>query len=485
MSVAGGIIERMFEQLPDAALIDAVGEAMRAESVAVARRFGLIGELDARRTRELAESNLWCTDPFEEVTAEISAAENISRGRASHEVHTARLLRDRLPQVAAVFATGVIDERMVTIIISRTENVEDELMPQLDAALARHCVKWMRHSGPKLVDRLDLWVAKFDPAAVRVPPRVDDNRHVIVWPTSAGMAGIWASIHAPDAAAFDDRLDALAAGVCDNDPRTKEQRRADACGALGRGEARLACQCGAADCPVTVEGKAAADVVIHVLAEQTTLDGTSDRPGYLAGFGVLPAESVRGLAAKARLKPVVMPSGVPDRGYRPSAVTAEFVRWRDLTCRWPGCDAPVARCDIDHTVPYPVGLTHPSNTKLFCRTHHLVKTFYSGPGGWTDQQLPDGTIVFRAPTGHTYTTESIGGMLFPALRQSTGQLILPPKADVPETDRALMMPRRKQTREEDRRDRIIAERRLRTELIAEEERQRQAWLAANYEPPPF
>ena len=48
-----------------------------------------------------------------------------------------------------------------------------------------------------------------------------------------------------------------------------------------------------------------------------------------------------------------------------------------------------------------------------------------------------------------------------------------------------MMPRRKQTREQDRRDRINAERRERTELIAEEERQRQAWLAANYEPPPF
>jgi hypothetical protein len=48
-----------------------------------------------------------------------------------------------------------------------------------------------------------------------------------------------------------------------------------------------------------------------------------------------------------------------------------------------------------------------------------------------------------------------------------------------------MMPRRKQTRDQDRRDRITAERRQRSELIAEEERQRQAWLAENYEPPPF
>ena len=32
---------------------------------------------------------------------------------------------------------------------------------------------------------------------------------------------------------------------------------------------------------------------IHVLAEQATLGGTSNHPGYLPGFGILPAESVR------------------------------------------------------------------------------------------------------------------------------------------------------------------------------------------------
>jgi hypothetical protein len=99
--------------------------------------------------------------------------------------------------------------------------------------------------------------------------------------------------------------------------------------------------------------------------------------------------------------------------------------------------------------------------------------------------LPDGTIILTAPTGHTYTTEPHGAAMFPTLGQPTGELDIPPALQVPETDHTAMMPRRKQTREQDRRDRINAERRERTELIAEEERQRQAWLAANYEPPPF
>ena len=66
------MIECMFEEFTDAALIDAMGEATRDESAAVARRFALIGQLDARRAKDLAESIFWRTDPYEEVTAEIS-----------------------------------------------------------------------------------------------------------------------------------------------------------------------------------------------------------------------------------------------------------------------------------------------------------------------------------------------------------------------------------------------------------------------------
>jgi hypothetical protein len=78
--------------------------------------------------------------------------------------------------VAQVFVSGVIDFRMVATIIARTNNVDNDVISDLDAAIARHCVKWMKLSSPKLRDRVDLWVAKFDPAGVRVPPKVKDNR---------------------------------------------------------------------------------------------------------------------------------------------------------------------------------------------------------------------------------------------------------------------------------------------------------------------
>ena len=207
--------------MPEAELIDVMGEATRDESTAIAQRLLAVGELYARRAQELAETFWWRTDPTEEVAAEISAAQNISRARAVGQIHYGRTLRERLPQVAKVFARGVIDFRMVSTIIARTENVDDEVMTRLDEALARHAEKWMKLSGPKLRDRLDLWVAKFDPAGVRVPPKIDEDRYVEIVPTEVGMAGVFGNIHAADGAALDQRLDALAATVCEHDPRTR------------------------------------------------------------------------------------------------------------------------------------------------------------------------------------------------------------------------------------------------------------------------
>ncbi|OKH78663.1 hypothetical protein EB73_37460 [Mycobacterium sp. SWH-M3] len=466
-----------------AEFIDGMSAAWRAESAAIAARLDQIGRLDAQRTVELAQTVFWRVDPFEEVAAEVSAALRISHARAGTQIRHARALR-KMPAVAARFAAGDIDWRVMEMILHRTPNVTDEAWPGLDAAMARHCDKWMRLSEPKLRDRIDQWIAKHDPDAVRVPPEVADGRYVEIAPTEPGMAGIWARLDALDAAAFEQRLITIAATVCDQDPRTGMQRRTDAIGALGRGRPWLDCQCGLPDCPAVADKRRAADVVIHVLANQSTLDGTSNDPGYLPGFGVQPAETVRAAAQTATIKPVVIPQDTAEPRYRPSATLATFIRWRDLTCRFPGCDQPAVNAEIDHTTPYPVGPTHPSNTKLYCTLHHLVKTFCAG---WWDRQSPDGTVEFTTPTGHVYSTDAHGAVLFPVLGRPTETLDVPGPQE-PGPHKAVMMPRRRQTRDQDTAQRIAAERRLRhalNEQLAETQRQQQQWLTDHAEPPPF
>ncbi|MFL6087291.1 MAG: DUF222 domain-containing protein [Mycobacterium sp.] len=149
-----------------------------------------MAELYVRRCGELGEQQWWCVDACDAVAAEVSAAQNISHARAVGQMQFACALWHRLPAVARVFSSGVIDFRVVSTIVSRTENVEDDVMAQLDDAIARHAEKWMKLSGPKLRDRVDLWVTKFDPAGVRVPPKVNDNQYVDLCPASPGMAGL-------------------------------------------------------------------------------------------------------------------------------------------------------------------------------------------------------------------------------------------------------------------------------------------------------
>jgi hypothetical protein len=476
-----------FVGVDNAGVVDVITDAARQQNAMCGRELAAIGELYARRApKDDVDRENWAIDSHENVVAEVAAALGLSRGRARGRLHYAIALRERLPRVAEVFARGLIDFRMMAAVVSRTELVEDPaLIAKLDAAIARHSPKWMRLSGPRLFERIDMWVMRFDPAGKRLPRERTENRYVEIAPTDAGLAGVWAQLHATDGMALDQKLDALAETVCAADPRTKQQRRADALAALAGGLTAMRCQCGSPDC-LAAQRRPATDVVIHVLAERATINGDAQSPGYLQTFGPLDSTSLRDMAITAKIKPLVMPSTGPERGYRPSAALADFVRWRDLTCRFPGCDKPAEVCDLDHTVPFPMGPTHASNLKLLCRYHHLIKTFYTRCGGWADRQLPDGTVEWTAPSGHTYTTTPGGSIFFPVLAVPTGELKVAQVVEPPRLTKGLMMPRRKRTRAEDRRYRITLERRINEQRHAEERlAQQRRKRAAGYDPPPF
>lgn len=204
---------------------------------------------------------------------------------------------------------------------------------------------------------------------------------------------------------------------------------------------------------------------------------TKPAPALIVGGGIIPTslltELVRG---GAQIRPLHhLGDGPPEPGYRPSTALDEFVRLRDMTCRFPGCDHPAFTCDIDHTMPYAAGgLTHPSNLKCVCRKHHLLKTFWSGVNGWRDEQRPDGTVIWTSPTGQIYITRPGSQILFPTLCLPTGELPSAPRLDRSSDDRGVMMPKRRRTRAQDRTHRIDAERALNDAHVAERN-----------QPPPF
>ena len=350
---------------------------------------------------------------------------------------------------------------MIAAAIFRTDLVQDKAaLAKIDAQLAIKAPGWNKLSREKITELVDWMVLELDPDAVRVARQRDLDRHIEVGPGGHGMAEIWGEVRGPDAAALDAKLDELAGTVCRDDPRTRTQRRADALSPLAAGATTMACACGKPDCPAAGADQPAIPIVINVLAEAATVEGRSEKPGYLPGYGAIPAATVTEMATHASLRPVPTPKDLgAEPQYRPSAALTRFVRCRDLTCRWPGCDQPAMGCDIDHSVPYPYGPTHPSNNKPYCRIHHLFKTFCAGPAGWAEQQRPDGTIIWTSPRGRTYTTTPGGARFFPQLAVPTGELILPATRP-PHPNRGLAMPKRKRTRAEDRAYRIEWERGL-------------------------
>jgi hypothetical protein len=501
----------MFDSLDDEAVVTAIADAARTENIQCARRIALIGELYERRAVPVEDPHgreLWRIDPWDSVAAEIGATLRVTAAAAGALIHDAICLRDRLPKVAAVFATGAITLATVRLIAARTLLALD---PAVLAAIDAEIADLVTNSGPlsrnKTEQAIDEIVVRHDPNARRRTERAARARYLDIQTNTTGLATLTGDLYATDATLLDRRLTALAHTVCDDDPRTMDQRRADALGALAAGQTSLPCACGQDSCPAGDRAKESPSVVVHVVAEAAALataassvdqlhgtqpgdDGPeiitsrerfaeiindalhptsepppsttpSPTPGVVLGGPVIPTALLADLAARglATVRPVIHPGdSPPENHYQPSRALADFVRCRDMTCRFPNCNRPADLCEIDHTVPYGCGgPTHASNIKCLCIFHHLLKTFWTGLHGWFDTQYPDGTVVWRSPSGQHYRTTPGSKLLIPALCAPTGTLTLPKQSDGSQY-RGMKMPKRPETRATSQLRRILAER---------------------------
>lgn len=514
------------------------GERVRAharlENAACAARLASMADMlaDAHSADGSADREQWRYDNWAAVCAQIGAAHDVTSGAASGLLLDAVTLRERLPRVAAVFAEGRITYRLVHAICARTMLVQDpEALRAIDAELAALIRTWGAMSVSASDQAIDTLVLRHDPCALRHTERAVRGCHVDVCVDDAtGVAHLSGSLPATDGKAFDRRLDALAHTTCDRDPRTIDQRRSAATGAIAFGWDRLPCLCGRPDCDAATR-PGSGGVVIHVVASADAIadDGPPPEPeppttpepsttpepdpepeagpkvdasppaapsasallgeqppllpkpwytytwsgltaalhddagecpaaapAVILGGSVMPGAVAALAAMHATVKPLIHPGQAPpEAGYRPSTALAEFVRCRDLTCRFPGCTKPATVADLDHTIPYPYGPTCASNLKCLCREHHLLKTFWPG---WHDEQLADGTVIWTDPDGQTYTTHPGSRLLFPELCVPTADVTAMRSPPAKHTA-GLTMPRRSITRAAARRQRIDDERR--------------------------
>jgi hypothetical protein len=377
--------------LPDPALVDAIVGFERVVAWAQARQARLIASLAARRA-EPGSLTDWASE-------EVATALHQSSGTAAFRTRQATALVDRLPDTLAAWEAGLVDQRRVSVITDTTANLTDE---HAAAVEARVLPKAPQQTAAQLRAAVKRAIIAVDPAgATERHVAARKERRVAVNPEDDGMASLWALLPAPDAIAAFEWLTRLARGCGAGDPRTMDERRADLLADLLSGRVRNPDLV----LPMPVNpGKP----LVQVVMPMTALFGLTDDPSELLGYGPITAEAAREIAATATWRRLLVDpasGALLDHGrttYTPPVALADFVRARDVYCRFPGCQRKAVNGELDHVRAFADGgATSATNLAGFCVRHHHLK--HAG-GGWQVRALPDGGLEWITPTGHRHVT---------------------------------------------------------------------------------
>jgi hypothetical protein len=163
--------------------------------------------------------------------------------------------------------------------------------------------------------------------------------------------------------------------------------------------------------------------LVHVVVAHSTLVGADDSPAELTGYGPVPADLARSIAADAVWKRLVtdpLSGALLDHGrttYRPPAALADFVAARDVHCRSPICRRRATDGELDHALAWEHGGgTDEANLHALCTADHHRK---HAPG-WSVAVEDGRTLTWITPTGHRYSSHPHD------YRDSTGPPPTPP-----------------------------------------------------------
>ena len=363
-------------------------------------------------------------DPARE---ELAHALRSSIPAMGNRIAAARALA-QCPQLVDLVTSGAISAwaaRLVTDHLTDLDHADSSLVVADVADRVRRrlgCGRRPYHSAEvnRLARAARLRIVPEQDRAARV--RAHAGRRVCVYSRGDGMASVVADLAEVDAFRIHRRLTAIAAGLqADSvstgtrEPGTRDQLRADVLVDLllgsptgSTGQPRSAQPDGYLEVPPPpdasgtekepppIRGDGARPGLvpprpdIQVVVSLEALLGLAQQPALLPGVGPIPADVARELAADGRWRALLTDASgaitaVGARTYTPSAAVARLVRAREPHCRFPGCRQPAVTCDLDHTVPWPIGSTTPENLGPLCRRHHQLKTH----GGWALDPIAD------------------------------------------------------------------------------------------------
>ena len=118
-----------------------------------------------------------------------------------------------------------------------------------------------------------------------------------------------------------------------------------------------------------------------VILDAATALHLAEEPGYVPGYGWVPAPIAREILADAdswrRWLLDDASRQIIDAGtvrYRPSAALRDLVSGRDVTCTADTCSRPAGETQLDHAIDFDGSNTTPANLHLVCGPDHLAVT---------------------------------------------------------------------------------------------------------------
>jgi Domain of unknown function (DUF222)/HNH endonuclease len=333
------------------------------------------------------------------VREEVGCALGLSSRAAGARIAIARALCGTLPATLAMLGTGALGWRHALAVVEECGGLDGPTAAAVQAAVLPTAAG-QRWGALRKALRKALLVAVPDHDTVRREEALA-GRNVEVCRGDWGMSLLVATLPTAEAVAVGRILDKIARA---DQARLPDRKTGPGLPAL-RADALVALLTGSRH-PIATNPAVRVD--LQVVVDAATWLGLADNPGELVGYGPIPADLARALAADAAWRRLITDpvTGVLlDYGrsvYRAPAALREFVEARDRTCRFPGCERLARNNDVDHRTPWSKGgRTCSANCMSLCRRHHRLKTHTL----WrVEADDADGTITWTSPTGHTYKT---------------------------------------------------------------------------------
>jgi hypothetical protein len=330
------------------------------------------------------------------LVAEIATTLRLPEATAAQRIDEAETLEEFLPHTLDALARGAISYQHAQAVVRQARTLPEAARGEFEVVAT---AKASTQTPTQLAAHARVVRERMHPESIDVRHReARDERAVWVEKERDGMATVVCQLPAVAAFAIDDTLDQLGRALRSPDEtRTHAQLRAD-----GLVELLLHRD---GDTAARARG-ITANVVVTVPA--LSLLGRSDEGGELQGYGPIPLETARRLAAGAPSFLRILTDPVTgqrlsvgrDRYKVPADLRAAVVL-DDETCRFPGCARRADRCDLDHTTDWAHGgETSLDNLAALCRRHHTVKH----QTGWEVKAGEARALHWTSPSGARHTT---------------------------------------------------------------------------------